>query len=580
MYSKIKAYTKKILSYLRLKSASEKKVVSIYKKLLGRIPSEDELLHWEVMKVNPKVINRILTQSYEYQQKLLSEELVLVNLPRFSIYAMKSDIGIGNSIIELKQYEPHVTNILTKLLDTESVFLDLGSNIGYFSLLAASIVGSSGKVISFEPNMQNLQLLYLSTLENKFNNIHIYPFAASNTQQILKITSFGSNGFLDTPSYNQINGQFTQSMIIDKILHNEDRINVVKMDIEGYEPLALNGMQELISIHRPTIITEFSPWHIEHRSKVKPRDYLQEILNFGYSLSIIEQSGCARLISSIESLMIEWQSLKNDKHHFDLIAQPLENSPNGELKSSFVSINNSVIALDNYKDISIYQTPIGDYFLPATICTDIVINTMKEGKIFEPEIIEVAKEYISSDSTVLDIGANFGQMTLIFSEFAGKKGKVFSFEADDFIFSILERNIAIKNTQNIIPICKAVYNTDNQKMFFPIPDFTRFASYGSYGLSPQAKEGRTVSTITIDSLNITDPISFIKVDIQGSDLFALQGAVETINRFRMPIIFEYEDQFQEEFNTSWQDYVDFIDRINYKIDRVVNGINYLIVPKD
>ena len=48
----------------------------------------------------------------------------------------------------------------------------------------------------------------------------------------------------------------------------------------------------------------------------------------------------------------------------------------------------------------------------------------------------------------------------------------------------------------------------------------------------------------------------------------------------MPIIFEYEAQFQDEFNTSWQDYIDFIAQINYKIDRVVNGINYLIVPKN
>ena len=383
MYSKLKAFTKKILSYFLIKPASQRKVVSIYKKLLGRIPSEDELLHWEVTKVNPKNINRILTQSYEYQQNLLSEEIVLVNLSRFSIYAMKSDIGIGNSIIELKHYEPHVTTILSKLLNSESVFLDLGANIGYFSLLAASIVGSSGKVISFEPNMQNLQLLYLSILENKFNNIYVYPFAASNANQILKITSFGSNGFLDAPSsHKQLNSQFTQSVIIDKILHNEDNINVIKIDIEGYEPLALSGMKELINIHRPVIITEFSPWHIEHRSKVKSQEYLQTIVDFGYSLSLIEHSGCTRLIPNVESLILEWENLKNDKHHFDLIAQPLERDSNGELQPSFISINKSIIPLNNSKGISVYQTPIGDYFLPVEIGTDIVINSMKEGKVF------------------------------------------------------------------------------------------------------------------------------------------------------------------------------------------------------
>jgi FkbM family methyltransferase len=580
MYNKIKTLTRRILTHFLLKPASPKEVISVYNKLLGRMPNKDERIHWEVMKVQTNTINRVLNQSYEYQQKLLSKELVLVHLSDFSIYAMTSDINIGNYIIQSKHYETHVTSILSKTLESGSVFLDLGANIGYFSLLASGIVGSSGKVISFEPNTQNLQLLYSSILENKFNNIYTYPFAVSDTNQILKITSFGSNGFLDTPESDQLNCQFTQSIVLDKILQNEDRINVIKMDIEGYEPLALNGMQDIINTHRPIIITEFSPWHIEHRSKSNPQDYLREILKNGYCLSVIEHSGCAHLMSSIESLMLYWKDLNNDKQHLDLIAQPLEKNIHGELQPSFTSINKSVISLNIDTYISLYQTSIGDYFLPTDLHTDTVINTMKEGKIFESEIIEVAKQYISLGSVVLDVGANFGQMTLIFADLVGEHGTVFSFEADDFIFGILEKNIVVKKIQNIIPISKAVYNTNGETMFFPIPDFKRFGSYGSYGLSPQAKEGRTVSTITIDSLNITDPISFIKVDVQGSDLFALQGAVKTINRFRMPIIFEYEAQFQDEFNTCWQDYIDFIEQINYKIDRVVNEINYLIVPKD
>jgi len=46
----------------------------------------------------------------------------------------------------------------------------------------------------------------------------------------------------------------------------------------------------------------------------------------------------------------------------------------------------------------------------------------------------------------------------------------------------------------------------------------------------------------------------------------------------MPILFEYEEQFQMEFNTSFQDYLDFIYSISYKVERTVNAINYLIVP--
>lgn len=232
-------------------------------------------------------------------------------------------------------------------------------------------------------------------------------------------------------------------------------------------------------------------------------------------------------------------------------------------------------------DLALFKTSLGNYYLPTDRPTDIVIREMMSGRVFDAEIVEVAKQYITKGSTVLDVGANFGQMTLLFSEFVGKQGRIFSFEADDFVFNVLRKNIAANDRHNITPICKAVYNVSGHTMFYPVPDFQRFGSYGSYGLDPNAKDGRAVDTITIDHLNIQDHISFMKIDVQGSDLFALQGSVETILRHRMPIIFEYEAQFQDEFQTSLEDYLEFIKAIDYKIKKVIEiGFtrNYLIVP--
>jgi len=231
------------------------------------------------------------------------------------------------------------------------------------------------------------------------------------------------------------------------------------------------------------------------------------------------------------------------------------------------------------KKLVLYQTPIGNYYLPTGISRDVIINEMKEGRIFEPEIVDVAKRYIKNGSTVLDVGANFGQMTLLFSELVGVKGLVYSFEADDFICSILEKNIEANHRSNITVVCKAVYNKNGVTMFYPVPNFDRFGSYGSYGLDPNASEGRKVETITIDTLKIETPISFMKVDVQGSDLFCLYGAIETIKKHKMPIVFEYEEQFQNDFHTSKKDYLNFIELIDYKIEEIIKDINYLIVPK-
>ena len=224
-----------------------------------------------------------------------------------------------------------------------------------------------------------------------------------------------------------------------------------------------------------------------------------------------------------------------------------------------------------------YQTPIGNYYLPADATYNVIHNHIKAGLVFEGEVLETAHKYITRNSTVLDIGANFGQMSLLFSQFVGKEGQVYSFEADDYVFSILKKNIAANKCRNIQAYNKTVYDKTGSLMFYPVPDFQRF---GSYPIAPNRTEARTVETITIDSLNIQTPISFMKVDVQGSDLFVMRGAIETIKQHKMPIIFEFEEQFQDEFKTSFQDYINLIELIGYKVAETINKINFLIVPDD
>jgi len=230
--------------------------------------------------------------------------------------------------------------------------------------------------------------------------------------------------------------------------------------------------------------------------------------------------------------------------------------------------------------LSIYHTKTGNYYLPTDAHDDIIANTIIDGKVFENEIVDLASKYIKPNTIVLDVGANFGQMSVLFSDMVGENGKVHSFEADPWIYEILNKNI-IENDKigKIIPHFGAVYNIDDETLIFPEQNFEEFGSYGSYGIDFNAKEGRKVKTITIDSLHIEEPISFLKIDIQGGDLQAMQGAIETIERNKMPIIFEYEYQFEDRFNLCFQDYIDFVQSINYKFHKVIYGQNFLIIPR-
>ncbi len=229
--------------------------------------------------------------------------------------------------------------------------------------------------------------------------------------------------------------------------------------------------------------------------------------------------------------------------------------------------------------LDLFDTKLGKYFLPSDAPNDVIIWRMKAGQVFEAEVIEGLRPYVRDGSAVVDVGANLGQMTLLFSEMVGQSGKVYSVEADEYIYSILCKNVAINGRSNVNAIHAAAYDTCGDTVFYPVQDFERFGSYGSYGIEPGATDGRAVATITIDSLKIDHPISLIKVDIQGSDLFAMRGARATIEKHRPAIIFEFEQQFQEKFGTSFQDYMDFVQSINYRVDKTINGINYLVVPQ-
>jgi FkbM family methyltransferase len=229
--------------------------------------------------------------------------------------------------------------------------------------------------------------------------------------------------------------------------------------------------------------------------------------------------------------------------------------------------------------LTLYQTATGNYYLPTDAKADVVANTIINNGIFENEVIELAKKYIKQDSAVLDLGANFGQMSILFSEMVGPRGKVYSFDADDFIFEILKKNIAANKKENIIqPVFGAIHNEEGKILYFPIQDFEKYNTYGSYGIDYTTTKGREVKTLTVDSLQIDTPVSFMKVDIQGGDLQAMQGAVKTIEKNKMPILFEYEYHFEDRFNLKFQDYVDFVRSINYKFEKVINGHNFLIIP--
>lgn len=319
--------------------ATEKDVYYCYRLLMGRNP---DLGGWQTfnamvggIKVD-ELVSFFLT-SPEFKNRDLFDKMVgknpeevpvLVDLGTYKQYVSPSDFAISRILLEQRVYEPHVTNALQPILQPGMTFLDIGANIGYFSLLAAKQVGAEGRIIAFEPNQYNCNLLYMSASANEFNHIDIYPFAVAETSTTFMYDNVGgSNGVIseignerDEEKSNQLFLRtLVRSVKLDDHLRNVERVDVIKIDIEGAEYRALLGAQQLIETHHPIIFSEFSPTGLQHVSNASGEDYLRLLVNHNYQIAILERTGqliecgddLAKVMSYFEGQQID---------HIDIVA--------------------------------------------------------------------------------------------------------------------------------------------------------------------------------------------------------------------------------------------------------------------
>ena len=298
-----------------------------YRLLLGRLPDPQGWQHWSDQLRNGMTVQQLISaflSSVEFRRTHALREATRVQLDGYAIYVDPTDHGVSSSIIGSKTYEPHVTNALRRELKPDSVFLDVGCSIGWFALMAAALA-PKGKVIGIEPNHNNLQFLYRSIVTNGFENIVVFPYAATDKSALLQLGYDAAYGFvhgLDDASEDQ----FVQGIAVDELVKDEPRIDVVKIDIEGHEPVAFRGMQQTLARHRPVLLSEFHPKLIREHAGGDPEEYFNSLTGLGYSVSVLTAEGEVIPRRSASEVMELWRVLNErnrtgDTTHLDLLAR-------------------------------------------------------------------------------------------------------------------------------------------------------------------------------------------------------------------------------------------------------------------
>lgn len=234
------------------------------------------------------------------------------------------------------------------------------------------------------------------------------------------------------------------------------------------------------------------------------------------------------------------------------------------------------------------STVYGKVCLPDNSMNDPVIFSICNTGVFEPYIIECIRPFVKPGSIVIDAGASYGQMSLAFSQMVGDEGEVHSFEVSEYIIQYLKNTLSINNTKNIFLHNIALWHTSNQtlKMLKPTPFGWWYSGLGvaiNEETDYRMKICKTydVLTTTLDDINFSKPISAIKIDVQGSDYAVLKGAKNTILKHKPLILFEYESFYDDKFQISFKDYLDFLNDINYEIrvDIINNNHDFACLPK-
>lgn len=211
-----------------------------------------------------------------------------------------------------------------------------------------------------------------------------------------------------------------------------------------------------------------------------------------------------------------------------------------------------------------------------------VFSAVSSQEVWEPHIMLALKRCIRTRDTCLDIGANIGAITLALGRLAFE-GQIFAFEPSQQNYDFLSTNIARNGITNVSLQRCALWNQDGKLNFSFIDELAAcsFVDDGLNGTSSEKirsvvtaewaqREPLHISTETVDCVRLDtwveqgkiEQIDFIKLDVEGAEVSALEGALKTIARFRPLLLTEYNPACAiQYFAKSDFEYFDMLQRL-------------------
>ncbi len=233
----------------------------------------------------------------------------------FNLFIPKSDRSMYTLHLFLtKEYEAEESKLILSLLRKGDTVIDVGANVGYMTCLMGRSVGSIGKVHAFEPEHSNFEILQRNIKLNNLGNVKIYNLAVGEKGGVNKLFISPENKGDHTLVFLNNGRGFVNAKTVrlDEFV-SEENIDLVKIDVQGYEIHVLNGMSSYLSSRAVrNIIVELTPSRVRRSGKT-PYELFEIMGRYGLRGKIITSTVGSKA-RSIEEVRRNMERYVNDEY--------------------------------------------------------------------------------------------------------------------------------------------------------------------------------------------------------------------------------------------------------------------------
>ena len=232
----------------------------------------------------------------------MRRDFLIARLPRPGLrFRVKTEDVVGRHIYKYQVHEPELTSILlsTLAIGPDDVVIDIGANIGWYSILLDKIAPIGADIYAFEPDPLNFELLGDNLHINDARKVHPFRLAVAEEEGVMKLyrydaNNLGRHSLLELQTGSAVDVQTTT---LDRFWVEQglgDRTpRFIKIDIEGYELHALRGARAVLE-RCPTVLCEFSPEYMR-TGGIEPVDLVNLLAGQGFEPHRITAGGLERI---------------------------------------------------------------------------------------------------------------------------------------------------------------------------------------------------------------------------------------------------------------------------------------------